>query len=154
MRRQVALGFQAGRSTPVAQGPSRRTQWDSNPQPLNTCVSPGAGSTTELSPFPYLYKYYIILYYILYCRLLLLLCEVKRNRMFVFAIHCLDLGYGRCSRCVVHSRRTSRRFSVYRQRHILSTLQQEFLRLPDFSVFKIELANIPIGRLYSSSRKR
>ena len=38
-----------GQSTPVAQGPSRRTQWDSNPQPLNTCVSQGAGSTTELS---------------------------------------------------------------------------------------------------------
>ena len=52
MRRQVTLGFWAGRSTPVARGPSRRTQWDSNPQPLNTSVSGGAGSTTELSPTP------------------------------------------------------------------------------------------------------
>ena len=52
MRRQVAFSFQAGRSTPVAQGPSMRTQWDSNSQPLNTCVSRGAGSTTELSPTP------------------------------------------------------------------------------------------------------
>ena len=52
MRRQVALGFQVGRSTPVARGPSRRTQWDSNPQLLNTCVSRGAGSTTEPSPTP------------------------------------------------------------------------------------------------------
>ena len=30
---------------------SRWIQWDSNPQPLNTCVSEGAGSTTELCPF-------------------------------------------------------------------------------------------------------
>ena len=36
----------------MAQGPSRSTQWDLNPQPLNTCVSGGAGSTTELSPTP------------------------------------------------------------------------------------------------------
>ena len=34
----------------MARGPSRRTQWDSNPQPLNTYVSGGAGSTAELSP--------------------------------------------------------------------------------------------------------
>ena len=36
----------------MARGPSRKTQWDSNPQPLNTCMSGGAGSTTELSPTP------------------------------------------------------------------------------------------------------
>ena len=36
----------------MARGPSRRSQWDSNPQPLNTCMSRGAGSTTELSPTP------------------------------------------------------------------------------------------------------
>ena len=36
----------------MAQGPSRRTQWDLNPQPLNTCVSRGAGSTTEPSSTP------------------------------------------------------------------------------------------------------
>ena len=35
----------------MARGPSRMTQWDSNPQPLNTCMSGGAGST-ELSPTP------------------------------------------------------------------------------------------------------
>ena len=34
----------------MARRPSRRTQWDSNPQPLNTCVSGGAGSNNELSP--------------------------------------------------------------------------------------------------------
>ena len=34
----------------MTRGPSRRTQWDSNPQLLNTCVSRGAGSTTEPSP--------------------------------------------------------------------------------------------------------
>ena len=51
MRRQVALSFKASWSTPVARGPSRKTQWDSNPQPLNTCMSGGAGST-ELSPTP------------------------------------------------------------------------------------------------------
>ena len=34
----------------MARGPSKRTQWDSNPQPLNTCMSRIAGSTTELSP--------------------------------------------------------------------------------------------------------
>ena len=31
-------------------GPSRRTLWDSNQPPLNTCVFRGAGSTTEPSP--------------------------------------------------------------------------------------------------------
>ena len=36
----------------MAQGPSRGTQWDSNPQPLNTSVFRGVGSTTELSPTP------------------------------------------------------------------------------------------------------
>ena len=49
MWRQVALGFQEHTCGTM---PSRRTQWDSNPQPLNTCVSRGAGSTTELSPTP------------------------------------------------------------------------------------------------------
>ena len=36
----------------MVRGQSRRTQWDSNPQPLNTCVSRGAGPTAELSPTP------------------------------------------------------------------------------------------------------
>ena len=31
------------------EGPAGGLQWDSNPQPLNTSVSRGAGSTTELS---------------------------------------------------------------------------------------------------------
>ena len=34
----------------MAQGPSRRTQWDLNLQSLKTCMSLGVGSTTELSP--------------------------------------------------------------------------------------------------------
>ena len=34
----------------MARGPSKRNQRDSNPQPLNTHVSGGADSTTELSP--------------------------------------------------------------------------------------------------------
>ena len=40
----------------MARRPSRRTQWDPTPQPLNTCVSGGAGSTTELSPTPCLVR--------------------------------------------------------------------------------------------------
>ena len=34
------------------EGPAGGLQWDLNPQPLNTCVSRGAGSTTEPSPSP------------------------------------------------------------------------------------------------------
>ena len=34
-------------------GPSRRTLWDLNLQPVNICVFQGAGSTTELSPTPF-----------------------------------------------------------------------------------------------------
>ena len=37
----------------MARGLSKKTQWDLNPKPLNTCVSRGAGSTTELSSTPF-----------------------------------------------------------------------------------------------------
>lgn len=36
----------------MALGPSSKTLWDSNPQPLNTCLYRSAGSTAGLSPTP------------------------------------------------------------------------------------------------------
>ena len=36
------------------EGPVGGLPWDSNPQPLNTCLSRGTGSTAELSPTPFL----------------------------------------------------------------------------------------------------
>ena len=53
--RLLSVSRQVG-AHPWHEGPAGRLQWNSNSEPLNTCVSRGAGSTTKPSTIPTIYE--------------------------------------------------------------------------------------------------